>query len=372
VGRGFDEHFSLWILDPHSPVALFRAMGFGYNVLKDVVVFGVLAGVITFVRFRMQGVKRLAYGLHATVVLGVIATMMLSDVLYDGGSIAAEAIRAGGDTTANISRIAGETGENLGRLVALVIAAVTHNPDTAHAVGAVGFWTHVFLVFAFLNYLPYGKHFHVITSLPNVIAARPRPAGTAAPVATSSDALMEKMAAAMELPDPQRRPDRRRSGWTTSRGSRCSTSTPAPSAGAARTTARRTGRASCSRPSTSPSTCATTSTPAGRGLRPRRNGRHAPRVTRPRPLAPSRWSSRRDPPRCALGLHHLPGVRGAVPGDDHVRRQDRRHAAQPGDAARGVSGGAAEDLHGARDQRQPLEHHPHGPRGVVRRASTSR
>jgi Fe-S oxidoreductase len=201
VGRGFDEHFSLWILDPHSPVALFRAMGFGYNVLKDVVVFGVLAGVVTFVRFRMQGMKRLAYGLHATVVLGVIASMMLSDVLYDGGSIAAEALRAGGDTSANISRIAGETGENLGRLVALVIAAVTHNPDAAHAVGAVGFWIHVSLVFLFLNYLPYGKHFHVITSLPNVVLRDLNPPGRLVPVAPTSDALMEKMAAAMELTD---------------------------------------------------------------------------------------------------------------------------------------------------------------------------
>ena len=44
---------------------------------------------------------------------------------------------------------------------------------------------------------------------------------------------------------------------------------------------------------------------------------------RPRP--------QRHPPRRALGLHHLPRLRGAVPGDDHVRRQDRRHAAQPGD-----------------------------------------
>ncbi|MEZ4389466.1 MAG: (Fe-S)-binding protein [Polyangiales bacterium] len=201
VGRGFDERFSLWVLDPHSPDAAFAAMGFGYNVLKDIVVFTVIAGVVTFIRFRMQKLKRLAYGWHAWVVLGVIATMMLSDVLYDGGSMAADAIRAGGDTSANIAHIAGVTGENLGRLVALVIAAVTTNADTAHAIGAVGFWTHVALVFLFLNYLPYGKHFHVITSLPNVVLRDLDPPGRLKPVAASSDALMEQLGAAMELPD---------------------------------------------------------------------------------------------------------------------------------------------------------------------------
>ena len=33
---------------------------------------------------------------------------------------------------------------------------------------------------------------------------------------------------------------------------------------------------------------------------------------------------RRHPPRRALGVHDLPRLRGAVPGDDHLRRQDRR------------------------------------------------
>jgi len=206
VGRGFDERFSLWVLDPHSPVPFFQTLGFSYNVLKDVVVFGVLAGVATFVRFRMQGVKRLAYGWHATVVLGVIATMMLSDVLYDGGSIAAEALREGGDVSANISRIAGETGENLGRLVAHALVALTQSPGAAHAVGAVGFWTHVSLVFLFLNYLPYGKHFHVLTSLPNVILRDLDAPGRLKPIAPTADALVEKMGAAMELADPNAYP----------------------------------------------------------------------------------------------------------------------------------------------------------------------
>ena len=37
------------------------------------------------------------------------------------------------------------------------------------------FWAHVVLVLAFLNYLPYGKHFHVLTALPAVFLGKLEP-----------------------------------------------------------------------------------------------------------------------------------------------------------------------------------------------------
>lgn len=39
--------------------------------------------------------------------------------------------------------------------------------DTAATVAQVNWWSHAMLVLVFLNYLPYSKHLHVITSLPN-------------------------------------------------------------------------------------------------------------------------------------------------------------------------------------------------------------
>lgn len=36
----------------------------------------------------------------------------------------------------------------------------------------VFWWAHILVVFAFMNYLPYSKHFHVITSIPNVFFAK--------------------------------------------------------------------------------------------------------------------------------------------------------------------------------------------------------
>ena len=40
------------------------------------------------------------------------------------------------------------------------------------ALGGFGFWVHLIIVLTFLNFLPVGKHFHVITGLPNVFFQR--------------------------------------------------------------------------------------------------------------------------------------------------------------------------------------------------------
>ncbi len=42
----------------------------------------------------------------------------------------------------------------------------------------VFWWTHILLIFAFANYLPYSKHFHVFTSIPNVYLSRLTPLGS--------------------------------------------------------------------------------------------------------------------------------------------------------------------------------------------------
>ena len=131
--------------------------------------------------------------------------------------------------------------------------------------------------------------------------------------------------------------------------------------------------------STSRSTCATTSTRA-RASSSRRRCRGAPpsdeaeahAKTRRREAIPSvpghQPRARRHPPRRALGVHHVPRLRGAVPGPHLVRRQDRRHAPQPRHDPRRVPARAPEAVPGHGDQRQPVEPLAHGSRGVDRRA----
>jgi ferredoxin len=50
-------------------------------------------------------------------------------------------------------------------------------PGTAAAIARVSGWAHAILVLVFLNYLPYSKHLHVITSLPNHVLLQHQWAG---------------------------------------------------------------------------------------------------------------------------------------------------------------------------------------------------
>ncbi len=41
------------------------------------------------------------------------------------------------------------------------------NDGTLHTLERIGWWGHIFMVFAFLNYLPYSKHLHILFAFPN-------------------------------------------------------------------------------------------------------------------------------------------------------------------------------------------------------------
>jgi Fe-S oxidoreductase len=58
-----------------------------------------------------------------------------------------------------------------GHILAAFVSQLYNTSDVIIAY-SVFWWGHVILVFVFLNYLPYSKHFHVVTSLPNVYLAK--------------------------------------------------------------------------------------------------------------------------------------------------------------------------------------------------------
>jgi Fe-S oxidoreductase/nitrate reductase gamma subunit len=51
---------------------------------------------------------------------------------------------------------------------ALASALAGMSPTSAALAHDVSWWTHAILIFAFLNYLPYSKHLHIVSSIPNV------------------------------------------------------------------------------------------------------------------------------------------------------------------------------------------------------------
>ena len=56
----------------------------------------------------------------------------------------------------------------------------------------IGFWwLHIGLVLAFLNYLPYSKHLHVLTSLPNVFFSSLKPIGALQPINLQDETLIK-------------------------------------------------------------------------------------------------------------------------------------------------------------------------------------
>ncbi len=55
--------------------------------------------------------------------------------------------------------------------------------SNAASAWSLGFWwTHILLVLGFLNYLPYSKHLHVLTSIPNVFFSNLNPRGALKPI----------------------------------------------------------------------------------------------------------------------------------------------------------------------------------------------
>ncbi len=213
-GRGFDPDFNLWLLSPES------FLGRGYAFLKDLFALLVLAGVSVFVYYRaIKPQKRMTLGAEGLLILDIIASMMLGDLIYDGAAMVINVRYAewcGADPTGSLCEAARVIKapygppeaqvsfhffpEPGGSLVALLLADAA--PERLVLLARSGFWVHSALVLIFLNILPYSKHFHIITAIPNVLLSDLTPPGRLRPLAKNTEALMEQVEAASEAPQP--------------------------------------------------------------------------------------------------------------------------------------------------------------------------
>lgn len=162
-GRGFDESFDLWVLDPWTTT------GKVYSLLKDVFAVLVILGTCVFLYYRViRRLERMTLSTEGLVILCIILAMMLADIFYDGATLARNAV---------VSSMAIEFVwyEPAGSLAAMTVAGLSDG--VLSVVAQLGFWTHSALVLVFLNLLPYSKHFHVITAFPNVYAQSLDPVG---------------------------------------------------------------------------------------------------------------------------------------------------------------------------------------------------
>lgn len=214
-GRGFDPSWNIFVLGPTQPI------GKVYEFAKDLVALLVLTGVSVFFYFRvLKPQKRLTHSGEAILILGIIGTMMISDITYDGATLVLLERQAELCPPAS-THVFTKTCQGIAELVApygptpeihhgfsvfpapagsaMSLALKKLPPNALITLAHVGFWLHSSLVLLFLNLLPYSKHFHVITAIPNVFFKDLEPRGRL-PFMGGTEKIMAKMEEAMALP----------------------------------------------------------------------------------------------------------------------------------------------------------------------------
>ncbi len=182
-GRGFDPGFDFWGVLSES-----RIVGKGYSLIKELAAFAAIVGSVAFLYLRwgkrgydsgdpnaVKDKPRMTLGhqlnryvfTEPILILFIIITMMLADFLYVGSSIVLDS-RAFGEP------IHAGWWEPFGGITAQLLSGVDSD-SSLRALQHAGFWWHSAFVLIFLNILPYSKHFHVLTVIPNVFAYDQRP-----------------------------------------------------------------------------------------------------------------------------------------------------------------------------------------------------
>jgi Fe-S oxidoreductase len=213
-GRGFDPQFNLWILGPEPVLGI--PLGTVYGFVKDCFALLVLTGVAVFLYLRLvRRERRMTLSGEGILILGIIATMMLADLSYDGATLALASTFAGDCgalgswecewTSKLVAPLAFpptpgfQLAEPGGSALGVLFAGLP--PGVLIAIAFAGFWTHSTLVLIFLNILPYSKHFHIITAVPNVFFGDLTPKGRLKPLAPTTEALMGLVEKASEGED---------------------------------------------------------------------------------------------------------------------------------------------------------------------------
>ncbi len=171
--RGFVPDFHLPLMSPNL-------LGGPYLLLKDIMEVVVLFWVgVALYRWGVSHPARL-YGYapaedrlrgqshwEAVLILVFIGTIMITGLLYDGGRL----VYLAGHPMTEHERF----WQPFSRIVAAVLTPL--GPKGAKFFSDLGWWGHNLVVLTFLNLLPLSKHFHIITSIPNVFFKKLEPTG---------------------------------------------------------------------------------------------------------------------------------------------------------------------------------------------------
>lgn len=144
--------------------------GFYTFVISFIEVLSVLALVATFAFLARRNILRLARfqkpelkgwpSKDANLILFLEIVLIFFIFLMNSADMARHHNEYGFVVSQFLSPIWGSTGDGL-----------------LHFFERVGWWGHIMVVFAYLNYLPFSKHLHIILAFPNTFYARLTPRG---------------------------------------------------------------------------------------------------------------------------------------------------------------------------------------------------
>jgi len=163
-GEGFQEGFHLPFLGGDHLV------GYLYIALKDAME-GIVLLMVLYAVYRRAVIKpaRLHNTFEAYLVLALIGILMVSDLLYDGARFNLVVLHGNPQAISYLSDLRYGT-EFAWSPVSGVAASLVSglSLEATLMLMVIMFWVHICTQLTFLNILPIGKHFHVITALPNV------------------------------------------------------------------------------------------------------------------------------------------------------------------------------------------------------------
>lgn len=176
IGEGFYTGFSYSFLGIlHSPLI----------ILQELFALLVVVSVL-YAFFRRIVLKPKRFENHSSTEAYFILTMILFIMLSMYGQSATKMLMHQSITSANFIS------------ANLVPLFSSFGIETIIIFYHIFWWIHVGLVLLFLNYLPYSKHLHVLTSIPNVYFSKLTPKGTLKTINLSDETLTKFGAADIE------------------------------------------------------------------------------------------------------------------------------------------------------------------------------
>ncbi len=132
----------------------YGALLFVTEIVSAVVVVSVIVAVVRRLFFRPAHIE---FNADAFVILGMIFTLMVAYFGYHAGEIA----HSGSDWAGWMF---------ISNTSAAMLASASE--QTVIAFTDISWWVHALVLLFFMNYLPYSKHLHVLTAIPNCFFKR--------------------------------------------------------------------------------------------------------------------------------------------------------------------------------------------------------